>query len=59
MTLSEADDFFGSKAFAGYRSTIESRQKLTLAILLRFDGVMKAIGGLGKLLASIGKRRGL
>ena len=49
--MSAARDFFDSKAFANYRKSLESRQKLSLAVLQRFEGVIKAMGGLGKLLA--------
>lgn len=54
VTLSEARDFFASKPFAGYKSGLEGRQKLALAILTRIDGVTKAIGVLAKML---GRRR--
>lgn len=49
--LSVARDFFESGAFTNYRKSLESRQKLSVAMLTRFDGVIKAMGGLGKLLA--------
>ena len=49
--LSAVRDFFESNAFANYRKSLESRQKLSLAILQRFESVIKSMGGLGKLLA--------
>lgn len=52
--LSAAGDFFESSAFAGYRKSLEARQKLSLAVLQRFEVTIKSIGSLGNLLA---KRR--
>lgn len=49
--LSAAGDFFESSAFASYRKSLEARQKLSLAVLQRFEAVIKSMGGLGKLLA--------
>lgn len=57
MTQSQVADFFDSKSFASYRKMQESRGKLHLATLSRFDAVIKGMSGLGKLLAAIGKRR--
>lgn len=49
--LSAVRDFFESTAFTNYRKSLEARQKLSMATLGRFDAVLKAMGGLGKLLA--------
>jgi len=49
--LSVARDFFESGAFTNYRKSLESRQKLAMAMLQRFEAVIKSMGGLGKLLA--------
>lgn len=57
MGRSDMADFFESKSFANYRKTLESRNKLHMATLGRFDAVIKGMGGLGKLLASFGKSR--
>lgn len=57
MGISEVADFFDSKAFSNYRKTQECRQKLHIANLGRFDAVIKGMGGLGKLLAGLGKSR--
>lgn len=55
MTLSDAKDFFGSKSFGGYRSSLEGRQKVTMSILQRFDNVLRGMNVLAKLFA--GRRR--
>lgn len=57
MTASDAHGFFKSSAFTNHRKTLESKQKMQLAVLGRFDGIAKGIGGLGKLIASISKRK--
>lgn len=49
--MSDAADFFRSSAFASYRKSQEGKQKLWLAMLGRFDGVSKQIGGLGRALS--------
>lgn len=54
MTQSDARDFFASKAFAGYKTGLEGRQKVTLAILNRFDNVTRAIGIVIKVFARRG-----
>jgi hypothetical protein len=57
MGMSEVTDFFESKSFANYRKLQESRSKMHSATLSRFDAVIKGMGGLGKLLAGLGKSR--
>lgn len=57
MAHSEVRDFFASDSYANYRKGLEARQKLAIATLGRFDGVLKAISFLGKLLHALGKRR--
>ena len=57
MAQSEVRDFFESKSFANYRKGLEAKQKLHIATLGRFDGVIKSIGGLAKLLHALGRRR--
>lgn len=57
MAQSEVRDFFESKSYANYRKGQEAKQKMHLAIFGRFDSVIKTVGGLGKLLQAIGKRR--
>lgn len=57
MRLSELNDFFGSKSFGNYRSGMEARQRMHLAVLSRFDGVLKGMNSLGKLLASVLRSR--
>lgn len=57
LPLSAARDFFSSKAFASYRSGMEGRQKMALAVLSRFDNVLRGMGSLGKLIASALRRR--
>jgi hypothetical protein len=52
--MSDASDFFESAAFGNYRKEREGAQKLAIANLLRIDGVVKAIGSLGKLIAKRG-----
>lgn len=49
--MSAAEDFYKSAAFAGYRKAQEGRQKLSIAMLLRFDGIAKQINGLAKVLS--------
>lgn len=49
--MSAVRDFFESGAFTNYRKGLEARQKLSMAMLQRFEAVIKSIGGLGKLLA--------
>lgn len=49
--MSAAADFFQSRAFTNYRKGLEGRQKMSLAVLQRFEAVIKSMGGLGKLLA--------
>jgi hypothetical protein len=49
--MSDVRDFFESGAFTNYRKSLESRHKLSLAILQRFEAVIKSMGGLGKLLS--------
>lgn len=49
--MSDVADFYQSSAFGNYRKSQEGRQKMAMAILLRFDAVMKQINGLGKVLA--------
>lgn len=49
--MSAMRDFFESAAFTNYRKSLESRQKMSLAVLQRFEAVIKSMGGLGKLLA--------
>lgn len=55
MTLSEARDFFNSKAFSNYRSSLEGKQRVTMNLLARFDNVLRGMNALGKVLA--GRRR--
>ena len=57
MGMSEMTDFFESTAFANYRKLQESKQKLHMASLSRFDAVIKGMGGIGKLLSGLGKQR--
>lgn len=52
--MSDVEDFFMSGAFGNYRKEREGTQKLSIAGLTRLDGVIKAIGSLGKLLAKRG-----
>ncbi len=54
--MSAVRDFFESSAFANYRKSLEAKQKLSLALLQRFEAVLKSIGGIGKLLQALGKR---
>jgi hypothetical protein len=51
MPLTDARDFFGSQAFSNYRNSLEGRQKVTMAILSRFDNVMKGMNSLSRALA--------
>jgi hypothetical protein len=57
MARSEVREFFESTSYSNYRKGLEARQKMSIAVLSRFDGVIKSIGGVGKLLHAIGKRR--
>jgi hypothetical protein len=49
--MSDVADFYQSTAFGNYRKNQEGRQKLSMALFARFDGIAKQIQGLGKLLA--------
>lgn len=49
--MSAASDFFQSAAFSSFRKSQEGKQKLSLALLGRFDGIAKQINGLAKVLA--------
>jgi hypothetical protein len=57
MALSQAKDFYDSKSFAGYQKHQEARGKLAVATLARFDGVMKGINGVCKMLGAIARGR--
>jgi hypothetical protein len=57
MAQSEVREFFESKSYANHRKGLEAKQKMHIATFGRFDAVIKSIGGLGKLLHAIGKRR--
>lgn len=48
MGISDARDFLESKAFDTWVKNRELEQKVQLALVGRLDGVIKAIGGLGK-----------
>jgi hypothetical protein len=48
MKLSDVTAFFGSKAFASWKKNKEQETKLQLAMLDRLNGVITAIGNLGK-----------
>lgn len=50
MTLSDARDFFASKSFGAYRSSLEARQKVTASMLGRFDNVLRGMNVLAKML---------
>ena len=52
--MSDAADFFESEAFGHYRKEREGAHKIAIAHLLRLDGVVNAIGSLGKLIARRG-----
>ena len=41
-------EFFGSKAFAGWKKAREQETKLQLAVIDRLDGVIKSLGALAK-----------
>jgi hypothetical protein len=56
--LSDVDDFYQSRAFGNHRKGQEARQKYATAVVERFDGLAKQIGGLGKMLAHAMSRRG-
>lgn len=51
----DAEEFFCSDAFKDHVKFLESKDKAQSEIFGRFDLVLKAMGGLGKLLA--GRRR--
>lgn len=55
MPMSEARDFFESKAFSNYRNSLEGRQRVTMNILQRFDNVLRGMNVLSKVIA--GRRR--
>ena len=57
MPMSSVTDFFASKAFSNYRASNESRQKLALATLGRFDNIAKGMGALGKAIIAVLRRR--
>jgi hypothetical protein len=57
LPISIARAFFDSKMHTQHVKNMEGRQQLTMAVINRIDGVIKAIGGLGKVLASIVNRR--
>ncbi|MGS0741333.1 hypothetical protein ACVBEF_05815 [Glaciimonas sp. GG7] len=48
MCLSDAREFLSAKAFASWIKNREMEQKVQLALVGRLDGVIKAIGALGK-----------
>lgn len=50
MGLSDARDYYASRAFASYRANLEGRQKVTMAILTRFDNVIRGMNALAKML---------
>ena len=54
--MSDALDFFESGAFGNYRKEREGAAKLSIANLTRLDGVIKALGSIGRLLSNQGKR---
>jgi hypothetical protein len=51
MGISDARDFLESKAFETWVKNRELEQKVQLALVGRLDGVIKAIGGLGKVIS--------
>ena len=51
---SDATDFFESRAFADFCKEREGASKLAIAGLSRTDGVIRAIGSLGRLIAKRG-----
>lgn len=50
VTRSEAADFFASRAFASYRSSLEGRQRVIGATLTRLDNIIRGIGVVSKIL---------
>ncbi|MCA0214667.1 MAG: hypothetical protein LCH79_16005 [Proteobacteria bacterium] len=56
LSLSDARDFFASKAYSNYRSSLDSRQKLVVAVLERLNTVIKAIGTLAKVMIAVARR---
>ncbi len=51
VEVSAASDHFRSKAFQGYRKSVEAKQKLDVAVADRLNGVITAIGFLGRALS--------
>ncbi len=48
--MSDVTDFYQSSAFGNYRKAQEHRQKASVAMFGRLDGLAKQLQGLGKLL---------
>ena len=57
LEIEFAQQFFDSKSFQDRRKNSESELKIQVAVLDRLDGVIKAIGGLGKAMASVFRNR--
>ena len=51
MGISDARDFLESKAFDTWVKNRELEQKVQLALVGRLDGVIRAIGSLGKVIS--------
>jgi hypothetical protein len=53
LTRSQIEAYFGSRAFAEHIKSREAEMRLHVESITRVDGVVKAIGGLGKLIAAV------
>lgn len=51
VSATDAAEFFDSDAFKDHVKHLEFKDKARVALFERFDGVLKAMGGLGKLLS--------